>query len=107
MFAKAHNTLSSLLSRTGSVVAIVVAAFALVGAVPAFAADNNGPAGKPGQCPVEDANGNVSYVSEGTRVGLFVCGHDGNWHFGWLITGARASSTTLTPVSSAPAVKAI
>ena len=26
-------------------------------------------------------------VPEGTRIGMFVCGADGEWHFGWLIDG--------------------
>jgi len=41
-------------------------------------------------CPVvhEDANGNVvgvEYVRPGTTFGLFTCGADGEWHFGWLV----------------------
>src|SRR4051812_35370739 len=36
-------------------------------------------------CPVEDANGPPSTVAVGTRIGLFVGGSDGEWHFGWLI----------------------
>jgi hypothetical protein len=35
-------------------------------------------------CPVEDERGNVSYVLVGTRISLFHCGSDGEWHFGWL-----------------------
>jgi hypothetical protein len=38
----------------------------------------------PQGCPVEDEHGNVTYVPVGTRIGLFHCGSDGEWHFGWL-----------------------
>ncbi len=29
----------------------------------------------------------MTTVPEGTRVGILVCGHDGDWHLGWLIDG--------------------
>ncbi len=41
-------------------------------------------------CPVEDEHGNTTYVPEGTRVGLFRCGSDGEWHFGWLVNARVA-----------------
>src|SRR4051812_40905579 len=49
----------------------------------AFAEPKSGGSGS-GGCPVEDEHGNVSYVPVGTVVGLFHCGSDGEWHFGWL-----------------------
>lgn len=49
-------------------------------------AEDNGPVGSGKGCPVEDENGNVTYVKPGTQVGLFRCGSDGEWHFGWLTT---------------------
>ena len=36
-------------------------------------------------CPVEDEHGNVTYVAPGTVVGLFHCGSDGVWHWGWFV----------------------
>lgn len=47
---------------------------------------------KPKGCTVEvvDANGNTigtKTVEVGTRIGLFVCGADGEWHFGWAVDG--------------------
>ena len=36
-------------------------------------------------CAVENENGSVSYVGTGTRIGVFVCGSDSDWHFGWLV----------------------
>ena len=47
----------------------------------------------PASCDVEDENGNTSQVPEGTRVGLFYCGSDGNWHFGTVILDHEASAT--------------
>ena len=54
-------------------------------------------------CPVEDEHGNTTYVPVGTRIGLFVCGRDGEWHFGWLITERVAQVSTGTgAVADAP-----
>ena len=33
-------------------------------------------------CPIEDEHGRTLYVEVGTRVGLFYCGEDGEWHLG-------------------------
>jgi hypothetical protein len=93
----------SLRSRATALTAAGALAGALVIAGPAFA-QPKGPI-KPKGCPVEDANGTTSTVEVGTRIGLFVCGSDGEWHFGWLI---NARTTTpppqpgLTPVTHAP-----
>lgn len=44
----------------------------------------------PQGCPIvhHDSNGNVvrvEYVPAGTSAGLFTCGSDGEWHFGWAV----------------------
>lgn len=65
------------------------AGLALLGASAANAQPAQG-TNKPKGWPVEDEHGNMTYVSEGTRIGLSVCGSDGEWHFGWLITGRQA-----------------
>src|SRR5437763_2615866 len=85
-----RNRIISLYGRVLLVAAIGAAGLALLGASAANAQPaqgNNTPKG----CPVEDEHGNVTYVSQGTRIGLFVCGSDGEWHFGWLVTGRQAS----------------
>jgi hypothetical protein len=50
----------------------------------------DGPAAKPGFCPIvntDDAgNQTVEYVPKGSRSGLQYCGADGEWHTGILIT---------------------
>jgi hypothetical protein len=56
----------------------------------AFAEPKGGPGGSRG-CPVEDEHGNVSYVPVGTVIGLFHCGSDGDWHFGWLTTDLQTT----------------
>lgn len=72
-----------------SVAALAPLGAALSGGAVAGAAPKE-PVAKPGHCPIvhTDANGNetVEYVPTGTRVGLLVCGADGNWKAGWLIT---------------------
>ena len=57
----------------------------------AFAEPKGGPGGSRG-CPVEDEHGNVSYVPVGTVIGLFHCGSDGDWHFGWLTTDLQTTT---------------
>ena len=74
---------------------VAAAGLALAAAAPASAQPNtNGPAVIKGYCPVEDEHGNVTYVKAGTRIGMFVCGADGYWHYGWLITGLTSGGTT-------------
>jgi hypothetical protein len=72
------------LRRVGALTAIGVAASTLAAGA-AQAQPING-SGTSRGCPVEDEHGNVTYVPVGTRVGLFHCGSDGEWHFGWLTT---------------------
>ena len=36
-------------------------------------------------CPME-VDGRTVYVPVGTRFGMFVCGSNGQWKWGWLIT---------------------
>lgn len=48
----------------------------------------------PASCDVEDENGNVSQVPEGSRVGLFYCGSDGEWHFGTVVLDHQATLET-------------
>lgn len=84
-----RTTVSSLLARCLALAAIVAVGFALLTAAAAHADTKDGSGGSRG-CAVEDENGNVTYVPEGTHYLLFTCGSDGEWHFGWLISGAKA-----------------
>jgi hypothetical protein len=76
--------------------AAVACSFAFAGAADAQPVKNTGAKG----CPVEHEDGRVTYVPVGTRVGLFKCGSDGEWHFGWLVDHLVAGDggTTTGPV---------
>ena len=74
-----------LLRRAAALAATGIACTAMVAAVPAHAQPVGGTGATRG-CPVEDEHGNVTYVSVGTQIGLFHCGSDGEWHFGWATT---------------------
>ena len=77
--------------------AAVAGSFAFAGAADAKPPKNTG--GTRG-CPVEHEDGRVTYVPAGTQVGLFKCGSDGEWHFGWLVDHMVVSDggTTAGPV---------
>lgn len=57
----------------------------------------------PATCTVENADGTTSQVPEGTRYGMFFCGTDGEWHFGWLVDAITVSPTTTLKVNAAKA----
>jgi hypothetical protein len=85
-----RTTAASLIARILALVAIAAAGLALLTAATAHADTKDGPGGSAKGCPVEDENGNVTYVPAGTHYLLFTCGEDGEWHGGWLITGTKA-----------------
>jgi len=83
--------------RRISALAVIGVAATTLAAAPAQAQPVNGTGAAKG-CPVEDEHGNVTYVPVGTRIGLFHCGSDGEWHFGWLTTAlVRSPSGPRTP----------
>lgn len=84
-----------------SAIAVMIAAVSFAfAAAPAGAQPKGGTQSK--GCPVEDENGNVSYVPEGTRIGLFRCGSDGEWHFGWLVNARTAPEIHITDGAAQP-----
>ena len=85
---KTPTLASNLWRRASALAAISAVGMALVAAGPAHADSKSGTGTAKG-CPVEN-NGTPGTVAVGTRIGLFVCGEDGEWHFGWLITGVSA-----------------
>ncbi len=92
------------LSRTTlSRLALGLAPLAVIGLAAAPAGAQKPRSGStPASCDVEDENGNVSQVPEGSRVGLFYCGSDGEWHFGTVILDHQATispGTTTTPTT--------
>ena len=79
-----HTTITSARwARLGARAAACAAGLALIGTAPAHALPREESASR--GCAVENNNGTISYVDTGTRIGLFVCGSDGGWHFGWLV----------------------
>lgn len=100
-----RGVLTSLWGRIIALSVVAVAGLSLATAAPASAQPNNGPAVIKGYRPVEDEYGHVFYVPAGTRIGIVVCGEDGYWHFGWLITGRTGGGTTgLTPLNPGQAI---
>jgi len=63
--------------------ALVLAAVSLVLFAGPAHADKKG-TGPVAGCQIEN-NGKIETVAVGSKVGLFTCGSDGEWHFGWLI----------------------
>jgi hypothetical protein len=94
------------ITKIRTIIATLAATFAVaVSLVPATAAQAQpkGGTNQPKGCPVEDEHGNVTYVDPGTRIGLFVCGDDGDWHFGWLINGRVVKPTKTIGTVAPPA----
>jgi hypothetical protein len=82
------NTTTSLLRKMLAAVAIGAVALAFAGAGSAHADSKQGSGGSKG-CLIEN-NGHLETVPVGTKISLFTCGSDGEWHFGWLITQISA-----------------
>jgi hypothetical protein len=82
-------------ARLGTLLAVGAVAATLVAAGPAAAQPKGGGTTSKG-CPVEHEDGSVTYVPVGSQIGLFHCGSDGEWHFGWLTTDLVKPPTTGT-----------
>jgi hypothetical protein len=87
-----NNTIAQRITvGLGAMVAgLAISTTMFAGAASAQPIGPDGPSPKAGHCPIvdTDSNGNdtVTYVPTGSRDGLMVCGADGEWHTGWLIT---------------------
>jgi len=82
----------------GGAVGVAAVAFAFAG--PAHADIKQGNGGAKG-CQIEN-DGKIETVPVGTKVGLFTCGEDGEWHFGWLINAISAPKAKANPVTTGP-----
>ncbi len=82
------TTATKMLRKMLAALAIGAVAMACIATGQAHA-DTKESAGTPKGCQIEN-NGRIETVPVGTRVGIFVCGKDGEWHFGWLITEISA-----------------
>ncbi|MHB8235215.1 MAG: hypothetical protein ACYDHT_11245 [Solirubrobacteraceae bacterium] len=94
------NITSALLQKMLVALAVGAVALAFLAAGNAHADTKKGNGGSTG-CQIEN-DGHVETVPVGTKVGLFTCGQDGEWHFGWLINAIKAPSKALSPSSSTP-----
>lgn len=92
-----------------------IARFALVAALPAvgiIAVASPASASKarsgstPASCDVVDSvTGKITQATEGTQAGLFYCGADGQWHFGWAVNATR-NTEPKPPVKKRPGAAA-
>lgn len=82
------TTASKLVRKVLAAVALGAVAMALVAAGPAHADTKQG-SGTAKGCLIEN-DGKLETVAVGSKVGLFTCGSDGEWHFGWLINAISA-----------------
>jgi hypothetical protein len=98
--AQPTNITAARLHKMLAALAIGAIALAFVATGSAHADSKKGNGGSQG-CQVEN-DGHVETVPVGTKVGLFTCGQDGEWHFGWLINAITAPSKSLNPGGSAP-----
>ena len=98
MFTSAINTNLSIRRRIGTLAAIAAIGTTFLAATPAANADRKQGNGGATGCDIYNENtGKTETVPVGTKVGLFTCGSDGEWHFGWLINAAPKRS--VAPVS--------
>ncbi len=94
--ARTFRTRMTALAAVGA----AVLGLGLVATSAAQAQPKGGPGGGSGAgatCPIE-IDGKMTTVPEGTRVGIFVCGHDGIWHLGWLINDIASPKAPGAPV---------
>jgi hypothetical protein len=89
------STLTSMSRKVLAGAAIGAAAVAFIGATPAHADSKQGNGGTKG-CQIEN-DGKIETVPVGSKVGLFTCGEDGEWHFGWLINGISGAKVNANP----------
>ena len=88
------TTAANLARKLSAAIALGAVAMAFVLTGPAHADTKQG-TGTPTGCQVEN-DGKVETVPVGSKIGLFTCGSDGEWHFGWLVN-AQAPHKTLKP----------
>ena len=46
-------------------------------------------------------------VPVGSKIGLFTCGSDGEWHFGWLINAVSTRPKLNSPVTPGPSHRGV
>ncbi len=99
------SRLTSMSRKVLATVAIGAAAFTFIGAAPAHADTKQGNGGTKG-CLIEN-DGRLETVPVGSKVGLFTCGEDGEWHFGWLINAVSGAKVKANPVTGGATHKVV
>lgn len=91
------TTTMNLVRKLAAAVAIGAVAMAFIAAGPAHADPKKGTGTAKG-CLIEN-DGKLETVPVGSKIGLFTCGSDGEWHFGWLVNAISAPPhKTVKPV---------
>jgi hypothetical protein len=97
--AQITATAINLVRELAAAVAIGAVAMAFIAAGPAHADTKKGTGTAKG-CLIEN-DGKLETVAVGSKVGLFTCGSDGEWHFGWLINAISVPrNKTVKPVGT-------
>ena len=92
MFTSETNSNRSIGRRIGALAAIAAIGTTFLAATPAANADRKQGSGGTTGCQIyNEDTGKTETVPVGTKVGLFTCGSDGEWHFGWLVNAGRVS----------------
>ncbi len=87
--------------RILAAVALAAIAVVLLAAGPARADMKQGNGTAKG-CVIEN-DGKLETVPVGSKVGLFTCGSDGEWHFGWLVNSISAApKKSVKPLYTTP-----
>ena len=95
MYNTKITTPADLLRKLAAAIAIGAVAMAFIATGPARADSKQGTGTTKG-CVIEN-DGKLETVPVGTKISLFTCGSDGEWHFGWLVN-ASVAHKTLKPV---------
>jgi hypothetical protein len=100
MYNILHTTpASNPMRKLAAAVAIGAVAMAFIAAGPAHADTKKGTGTAKG-CLIEN-DGKLETVPVGSKIGLFTCGSDGEWHFGWLINAISVPGhKTVKPIST-------
>lgn len=93
------TTTTKMLRKMFAALAIGAVAMAFIAAGPAHADTKKG-TGPAAGCLIEN-DGKLETVAVGSKIGLFTCGSDGEWHFGWLINAISAApKKSVKPVAT-------
>jgi hypothetical protein len=93
------TTATNLVGKLAAAAAIAAVALAFVATGPAHADTKKGTGTAKG-CLIEN-DGKLETVAVGSKIGLFTCGSDGEWHFGWLVNAISAPGhKAISPVGT-------